>query len=147
MSTPRSIPALPALCGKQRHVSLGAVLEVLSTLSRTSGCLSRWQRLAMVCCLTSVPQGRPISVHWAVNCNQRLWVVAGKPFFIGHFAIYPERFGTLALICGQIHTERAKLFENESAIVQRRNWEIANTVVEHNYCHCYWTRYTTSCIK
>lgn len=64
--------------------------------------------------------------------------MAGKPFFIGHFAIYPERFGTQALICGQIDTERAKLFENESAIVQRRNWEIVNTVVEHNYCHyCY----------
>lgn len=47
-----------------------------------------------------------------------------KSFFIGHFAIYPERFGTMALICGQIHTERAKLFENEGAIVQRRNWDI-----------------------
>lgn len=40
----------------------------------------------------------------------------------------------MALTCGQIHTERAKLFDNEGAIVERRNWEIANTVVEHNYC-------------
>lgn len=54
----------------------------------------------------------------------------------------------MALICGQIRTERAKLFENEGAIVQRRNWEIANTVVEHNYYHYYYsTLYTTSCTK